>query len=87
MKLRQIREYERESFLTRYLRVAYLASFNLGPGFILLYYTPLQFLNSRHNHLRVSHMQNSVEVSKTLKQGKRQVIRKWLLDPMMQSTS
>ena len=37
MKLRQIREYERESLLTRNLRVTYLVSFNLGPGYILLY--------------------------------------------------
>ena len=87
MKLRQIRDCGRESLLTRNLRVAYLVSFNLGPGYILLYYTPLQFLNSRHNYLHVLHMQNSVEVSKTLTQGKRQVIRKWLLDPMMQRTS
>ena len=89
MKLRQIRKYERESLLTRNLRVANLVSFNLDPGYIssLPKEGPLQFLNSRHNHLHVLHMQNSAEVSKTLMQGKRQVIRKWLLDPMMQRTS
>ena len=34
MKLRQIREYERESLLTRNLQVANLVSFSLGPGYI-----------------------------------------------------
>ena len=34
MKLRQIREYERESLLTRNVRVASLVSSNLGPGYI-----------------------------------------------------
>ena len=34
MKLRQIREYERESLPTRNRRVANLVSFNLGPGYI-----------------------------------------------------
>ena len=34
MKLRQIREYELYSLLTRNLQVANLVSFNLGPGYI-----------------------------------------------------